>query len=322
MIIQDVEITLHTSIPTIRYISQDLRKGGADLFAIQTAFCDMILGSDDTTVPDVDRKVGHTAPPVSLLTWDGDNNRPLDANQMNTIFHTSPNILQPSEVVEMAFRGRRDMLLFTTKRLIAVDRKGIAGKSTEYLSIPWTSVLAFAVQTAGKHLDLDSEMIIYTDIMHKPAGGEDDPAEPAMAKLEYDFHKGLINILDIHKYLSARCLTMDNNRSTPIPSNVMTMSAAPSETGLENLLSRLGDDMKAIDPVELDREFHTNAPILLDGETVVMAFKAGRDMTTFTTKRVLHIDTQGWSGKKKLYVSIPYRSIRGFAIESAGRYVE
>jgi Bacterial PH domain len=310
-----MEITLHTNIPFYRCISQDLRKGGADLFAIQRAFSDMILGADDAFVPGVDRKEGHIAPNVGLLTVGGDNNRPLDAAEVNKILHSDPNILQPSEVVEMAFRGRRDMLIFTTRRLIAVDPKGIAGKSVEYLSIPWTSILAYAVQTAGKILDLDAEMAIYTDIMFKPAEGEDNPAEPAMSKLEYDFNKGLVNILDIQRYLSYRCLAMERN--IKIPTNMIT--AAPSEAGLDSLISRWGDDMKAIDSQEVNREFHTTAPILLDGEDIVMAFKAGRDMTLFTNKRVLHINTTGFTGKKKTYLSIPYKSIRGFAIESAGR---
>jgi Bacterial PH domain len=291
-----------------------LRNGKADLFAVQRAFSDMILGTDDVVIPDIDKKEGHVAhTSVGLFTWD--NNRPMDAVEMNNLFHSSPNILQPSEIVELAFKCRRDILLFTTRRLIKCDRQGLTGKSVEYTSFPWFSILAFSVKTAGTYLDFDSELVIYTEIMYEPAQGEDVPAEPGMAEVEFDFQKGVINILDIQMYMSKRILGVGGG--VAIPSNEIL--ASRPEQGLENLLSRLFDDRKPIDSVELNREFHTTSPLLVDGEDVVMAFKAGRDLTVFTNKRIISIDTQGLTGKKKQYLSIPYKSVRAFAVESAGK---
>jgi Bacterial PH domain len=291
---------------------QDLRNGHADLFAVQRAFCDMILGEDDTAIKEVASPIPAK---TDMFNWLGDNSRMLDPKEMNAIYHSSPHILQPTEMVEMAFKGRRDFFMFTTKRLISCDKKGIAGKSIEYLSIPWTSVVGFAVQSAGQILDLDSEMVIYTEIMYEPSQGEDDPPTPGMSMLEFGFNKAAVNILDIQKYLSARILGQE--RGIPIPPNMM--AAAPSEGGLQSLLSRWGDDMKAIDSRELNTEFHTNAPILIDGEDLVMAFKAGRDFTLLTNKRILTIDTRGLTGKKRCYLSIPYCNVRAFGVESAGR---
>ena len=51
---------------------------------------------------------------------------------MNRVFHTNPPILQSSETVEMAFKGRRDLLLLTTKRVVKIDVKGLSGKRVEY----------------------------------------------------------------------------------------------------------------------------------------------------------------------------------------------
>ncbi len=69
-------------------------------------------------------------------------------------------ILAPGETIEKAFRIIRDLLVFTDKRLILVDKQGVTGKRTEYLSIPYRSVSHFVMETAG-HFDLDAELKIW-----------------------------------------------------------------------------------------------------------------------------------------------------------------
>ena len=48
----------------------------------------------------------------------------LDAALTDQQFHSNPPILQASETCEIAFQGRRDLVLFTTKRILFVDKKG------------------------------------------------------------------------------------------------------------------------------------------------------------------------------------------------------
>jgi Bacterial PH domain len=210
--------------------------------------------------------------------------------------------------------SRRDITFFTTKRIIYIDPKGLKSIKVEYTSIPWKSVLCFGVKTAGKHLDKDCEAMIYTDMMFDPPVKQDDAPKPGMSFWELDFNKDLVDTLAIEKYLSARCLQQAPN--IPVPPSVFMVSE--DEGGLEKLLSKLGDDQRAIDPSELDTIFHTTLPILLDDEKIIMAFKAGRDMTLFTNLRIMELDTQGWSGQKTVYRSIPFASIRAFAAESTG----
>jgi hypothetical protein len=62
------------------------------------------------------------------------------------------------------------------------------------------------------------------------------------------------------------------------------------------------------------------APVLIEGEVVEQAFKVIRDLFVFTNKRLVLVDKQGLSGKKVEYHSIPYQSIRHFAVETAGRF--
>lgn len=73
--------------------------------------------------------------------------------------------------------------------------------------------------------------------------------------------------------------------------------------------------LAAIDPAKLaDRV----APLLVDDEEVLAAFKAIRDSVVFTNKRVIAINVQGITGKKVDYTSLPYSKVQAFSVETAG----
>lgn len=57
---------------------------------------------------------------------------------------------------------------------------------------------------------------------------------------------------------------------------------------------------------------------LIDGETVISAYKSIRDGVVFTNKRIIAINVQGITGKKQDYTSIPYSKISTFSLETAG----
>ena len=69
-------------------------------------------------------------------------------------------ILADDEKVERAFRLVRDLLIFTNRRFILVDRQGVTGRKTSYDSIPYRAITHFAVETAG-HFDMESELKIW-----------------------------------------------------------------------------------------------------------------------------------------------------------------
>ncbi|MDM7855848.1 PH domain-containing protein [Cellulomonas alba] len=60
------------------------------------------------------------------------------------------------------------------------------------------------------------------------------------------------------------------------------------------------------------------AEILVPGEQVYLAFKGIRDSVTFTDKRIVALNVQGMTGKKKDYTSLPYARIQAFSVETAG----
>eukprot|EP00764_Aduncisulcus_paluster_P012484 gnl/Carplike_NY0171/550_a752_1806.p1 GENE.gnl/Carplike_NY0171/550_a752_1806~~gnl/Carplike_NY0171/550_a752_1806.p1 ORF type:complete len:142 (-),score=16.87 gnl/Carplike_NY0171/550_a752_1806:228-605(-) len=76
-------------------------------------------------------------------------------------------ILGDSERVERAFKVIRDMYVFTSGRLILIDKQGLTGKKVEYLSIPYKSISNFSVETAG-HFDMDSELKMWVSGRHDP----------------------------------------------------------------------------------------------------------------------------------------------------------
>ena len=58
--------------------------------------------------------------------------------------------------------------------------------------------------------------------------------------------------------------------------------------------------------------------LLIDGERVVAAYREIRDMVVFTNKRVIAVNVQKVTGKKKDFTSLPYAKISVFSVETAG----
>jgi len=347
---RDSELLLYTNVPDSESsvpgmprkkrtrFEIDFRKGGADLFAVQRFFSDKLLGPDP--VP----PSGHAISMAGVtdtgsgspFAWLGNDSRMIDAEEMDRRYHSSPPILQSNEHVEMAFKGRRDLILFTTKRLIFVDMKGWSGNKVEYTSLPWSTVQLFGVRSAGS-VDKDSEVMFWPDFddcFFPPKEDEDSPPPPPIPRksfIECDFQKDKVDILAVHRYLSERCLRTEdghigkdgifvpNHMSSDVRVSPDVMIPSPPGT-LTAFMERLGNDARAIDPKQLDDDMHGSAPILQLDERVEMAYKAGRDTFIVTNKRIFLLDTQGFSGKRVAYISIPFTSIRAFAVESAGSY--
>lgn len=57
---------------------------------------------------------------------------------------------------------------------------------------------------------------------------------------------------------------------------------------------------------------------LIDGEEVISVFKTIRDQIIFTNKRIISINVQGITGKKKSYSSMPYSKIQYFTVQTPG----
>ena len=73
--------------------------------------------------------------------------------------------------------------------------------------------------------------------------------------------------------------------------------------------------LSPIDPQILTKEI---APLLVPDEEVLSAFKGIRDSVLFTNKRVIALNVQGMTGKKRDYTSLPYSKVQAFSVETAG----
>lgn len=58
--------------------------------------------------------------------------------------------------------------------------------------------------------------------------------------------------------------------------------------------------------------------LLISGEIIIGSYKGIRDSVTFTNKRVIAVNVQGVTGKKKDYTSLPYSKIQAFSVETSG----
>lgn len=101
------------------------------------------------------------------------------------------NLLIENEEIELGFKLIRDMFIFTSKRLILIDKQGLTGSKIEYKSISYKSVSRFSVETAGT-FDLDAELKIWIS-------GE---AQPSIKK---QFNKS-VNVYDVQKVLAYHVL--------------------------------------------------------------------------------------------------------------------
>ena len=58
--------------------------------------------------------------------------------------------------------------------------------------------------------------------------------------------------------------------------------------------------------------------LLLDGESIVGAYKTVRDQAVFTSHRIFIVDMQGVTGTRQEIFVLPYRKVLHYGIQTAG----
>lgn len=74
-------------------------------------------------------------------------------------------------------------------------------------------------------------------------------------------------------------------------------------------------NLKPINPASVRDEV---SGLLISGEEVLYAFQTVRDQLVMTNKRIIAIDVQGITGKRKSFATMPYSKIQYFAIQTPG----
>lgn len=95
----------------------------------------------------------------------------------------------PGEQIIQSFRGIRDGVVFTNKRIFAINVQGLTGKKKDFTSLPYSKIQAYSVETAGV-LDLDSELELWFS---------------GMGKVKFEF-VARANVADICRMISEKVL--------------------------------------------------------------------------------------------------------------------
>ena len=73
-----------------------------------------------------------------------------------------------------------------------------------------------------------------------------------------------------------------------------------------------------LSPIAPDSLASVIGPMMIEGESIIAAFKGTRDSLVFTNKRIIAINVQGFTGKKTDYTSMPYSKVQCYSIETSG----
>lgn len=293
----DCELNIYTSSHSM--VSMDFSATNVDMFQIHALLNVKIPWSQDRGTsdyvdpvpPHMDQKQTKAG---NVIDWLGDNAKQVDAQEVETHFKTDFPILLEDEKVELAFKSGRDTKCFTNRRILFVNVKGLIGKKIEFLTLPYSSIHAFYVQTAGALLDRDTELRIFTNMCG------------SLYQLNQDFRHGKANLWAIQKLLCNHVLGDDK---APLSDVDRYEGHQDSEGGIFGLLTGLRFNERPVDANAMDRVLHHDPPILQGSEVVEMAFQGHRDVTLFTTKRLITIDKKGLFGKKIEYFSVPWERV-------------
>ena len=97
-------------------------------------------------------------------------------------------LLDDEQIVD-SYKSMRDGVVFTDKRIIAVNVQGITGSKKDFTSLPYKNIVAYSIETSGT-FDLDSELEIYFS---------------AVGKVKFEF-TGKSSMLEISKIISSHLL--------------------------------------------------------------------------------------------------------------------
>lgn len=112
--------------------------------------------------------------------------KPVDANTYSGVL--TPMFVNGEEIIA-TFKGIRDGVVFTNRRIITVNVQGLTGTKKDFSSLPYSKIQAFSVETAGV-FDLDSELEIWFS---------------GLGKVKFEF-VSRANVSEICKMISERVL--------------------------------------------------------------------------------------------------------------------
>ena len=117
--------------------------------------------------------------------------------------------------------------------------------------------------------------------------------------ISVDFDKKKVNVFNIQKFLSFHVFgatTIDEMVAFEAPTPYATETESDGGKAAR-FMDYIGGDNVRVDEGTVEAQL-AELEVLVHGERVKLAYKCGRDMVICTSKRMLYIDTQGFSGKR------------------------
>lgn len=95
-------------------------------------------------------------------------------------------MLVDGEEVLQTYTVIRDKVIFTNKRVIAINVQGLTGAKKDFSSLPYSKIQAFSVETAGT-LDVDAELDLWFS---------------SLGKVRFNFYKNSADAREINRIIS------------------------------------------------------------------------------------------------------------------------
>lgn len=102
--------------------------------------------------------------------------------------HVTPLLIQGEQIIS-TYKTVRDGVVFTNKRIIAINVQGLTGTKKDFTSLPYSKISAYSVETAGT-IDLDSELEMWFS---------------GLGKVKFEF-KSNANVAEICRIISTYAL--------------------------------------------------------------------------------------------------------------------
>eukprot|EP00928_Gymnodinium_smaydae_P035096 TRINITY_DN24760_c0_g1_i1.p1 TRINITY_DN24760_c0_g1~~TRINITY_DN24760_c0_g1_i1.p1 ORF type:complete len:986 (+),score=134.28 TRINITY_DN24760_c0_g1_i1:431-2959(+) len=237
-------------------------------------------------------------------------------------------VLTDSEVVRAAYKGARDFLVFTDKRVIFQDKKGVTGYKVVYTSYPYDQIVSFEAKTAGI-FDYNSEILLATE------------RQDFTAYLNTKANIFLLQKIVAGCMLGGRALVETPAFEAPpsaeaasSPEDASSPEAASAAEAASSMLSLRSEKMgvlkpsvssfvlgsQSVDAEKLTKRLRTGASkILMLDEKVTRALQAVRDLFIITTHRLLTIQFLDATGQRISYKTFVPAQIVEFDTTTPGR---
>eukprot|EP00928_Gymnodinium_smaydae_P060551 TRINITY_DN4423_c0_g3_i1.p1 TRINITY_DN4423_c0_g3~~TRINITY_DN4423_c0_g3_i1.p1 ORF type:complete len:620 (+),score=79.18 TRINITY_DN4423_c0_g3_i1:91-1950(+) len=288
----------------VSYIRFDLSKKTGKLMDLHQFLSKKVLGGYPSSLIESEPEPTQSSGPLTdFLHVVGQNAQKIDVTQAEQMLKEA-NVLQDTERVLCAFKRRNDILLWSDRRFLHVDKQALR-RRTMYFSLPYSSIKAFSFTSGG--LRLDSEISMWTGIHWEKSLIEFDIRKGADAEEDTTLLADVMHLLG-DKVIQQRV----DLKSTAF----FQKDSAPE--GTADMVAYVGGDAEKLDNGEAESMFREQVPILLEDERVKFACRARRSTTLFTTTRAVRAK-QNIAGRTK-YVSVPFTSIGAFEARTKGSF--